>query len=166
MQLYQYGRGIVCDEKVVCTRCGSEPEKMFFQISSWTKKSHQVNNFCEKCVRKMKYTGLVDVARPVFIVREVPMGSIPIFERPPVLTQRNDDTVWSAAYSREKTGCKINDQTRCVGRPGYTLSPDVQIGQDVTELLEKKDNTAINPTKYLQEIKKSKLEVKKIKMLK
>lgn len=124
-------------DKVFCVRCRQQIEKIAIHTYCWNRKASTEETYCIKCFEKIRSAYVVLEKKTVILVEMLPDDCIPVVNRPPILANCKDMSLFEAA-DRQLGNESVKDNTVYSGRPDGSWS-GLKIGNPDMKLLKAKD---------------------------
>ena len=110
-------------DEVYCDKCQQPITKFIRHCFIWSRKQCQEQNYCMRCIAKIKDQGIVMEERNIGVVEMLPEDAFMIFYRPPILTPSTNMTVFEAA-DKQLGDEKVIDKTNQCHNKNFMIDSD------------------------------------------
>lgn len=121
-----------------CQKCKQLIEEFMFVCRYYSRKNKAIFFYCEKCIKnKEKLPNLYSEIFMSLVTNTLPKDAFPVFDTPPVLSNKSNSDVFVMAYEN-KDGAKIIDRAIQSRNPNFMIQSDakdpLQIKHDIAEM--------------------------------
>ncbi|HIG92783.1 TPA: hypothetical protein HA234_01135 [Candidatus Woesearchaeota archaeon] len=110
----------------LCKVCLKEIDKNLVYHTVWTKKNAEIRTYHVRCFEKIHNRGYIDEFKTCVVIDTIPEDSLPVFERRPALTNKNDLSTFNVSEITKNSEAQIIDRTKISKDPNQSKTIDFE----------------------------------------